>query len=438
MAVTNILRQVTLIDGTGRSPVENAVVAFRDGRILYAGSADGWRLDSHVVAADGADETLTLDLPGQYALPGLIDLHVHLAMGGEADSRLQGDPAWTTLLMLAHARNSLAAGITTVRDAGGRFGLEFVVRRAIESGLYVGPRMALSGRLLSITSAGTEYYDGMYREADGPDEVRRATREQIKAGAEWIKVMATGAVLTPGESPGAVQFGPDELAMAVEEAAKAGRSVAAHAHGIEGIRNAVAAGVRTIEHGTYLHRDPQVMETMAERGIYLVPTLKAGFDIILGEHPSTPDWIVEKMKAVQEDALLSVRRALEMGVPIAMGTDAATPYNYHGANAMELVWMAEAGLSPMQCITAATASAARALGWESWLGTLEAGKVADLVVTTRNPLQNLRHLADQRNITMVFKDGRIVARQPAPDEGGIPEAMLAGGWICCGLPVREG
>lgn len=435
MAVTYILRGVTLITGTGEPPIENAVVAFRDGRILYAGAAEGWKVEAHVSASD---ELFTLDLPGQYVLPGLIDLHVHPAMDGAADSRLHGDTAWTTLLMLAHARNTLAAGVTTVRDVGGRFGLEFAVRRAIEAGLYVGPRMVLSAKLLSITSAGTEYYDGMYREADGPEEVRRATREQIKAGADWIKVLATGALLTPGESPGAVQFGPDELQMAVTEATKAGRPVAAHAHGIEGIRNAVAAGARTIEHGTYLHHDPQVMETMAERDIFLVPTLKAGFDVINGDQASTPVWIVEKMKQAQEDAMRSVGRALVMGVPIAMGTDAATPYNFHGENAMELVWMAEAGLSPMQCITAATANAARALGWESWLGTLEAGKVADMLVCVANPLDNLHALADRGTITMVFKDGQIVARQPAPDEGSIPGAMLARGWICCGLPTREG
>ncbi len=434
MAAMSILRGMTVIDGTGRPPVENAVVAIRDGRILYAGSTDGWQQETH--ASDG-DEPLILDVSGQYLLPGLIDLHVHLAMDGAADSRLHGEPAWTTLLMLAHAQSSLAAGVTTIRDVGGRFGLEFVLRRAIEAGLYVGPRMVLSGRLLAITSAGTEYYGGMYREADGPEEVRRATREQIKAGADWIKVLATGAVLTPDESPGAATFGLDELEMAVAEAAKLGRPVAAHAHGVEGIRNAVAAGARTIEHGTHLHRDSQVMATMAERGIYLVPTLKAGFDVVNGEHPETPAWIVEKSKEAQEDALLSVRRALEMGVPIAMGTDAATPFNFHGENAMELVWMAEAGLSPMQCITAATANAARALGWEHWLGTVEAGKVADLVVCADNPLENLRHLADRSKISLVFKDGRIVARQPLLAAGAIPEAMLAGGWICCGLPARE-
>jgi imidazolonepropionase-like amidohydrolase len=432
MPVTHVLRQLTLIDGTGRPPIDEAVLAFRDGRILYAGPAPDW--DGQ---PNGAGETLALDLPGQYALPGLIDMHVHLALNGAADGRMEGDATWATLLMLAHAQSSLAAGITTIRDVGGRFGVEFGVRRAIEAGLYVGPRMALSGRLLSITSAGTEYYDGMYREAVGPEEVRRATREQIKAGADWIKVLATGAVLTPGESPGAVQFGPDELAMAVAEASKAGRPVAAHAHGIDGIRNAVTAGVRTVEHGTYLHRDPQVMATMAERSIYLVPTLKSGFDVIYGEHPETPEWIVEKSKDTQEDALLSLRRAVEMGVPIAMGTDAATPFNFHGENAMELVYMAEAGLSAMQCIVAATANAAQAHGWEDRLGTLEAGKLADIVICAADPLANLRHLADRRNITMVFKDGRIVARQPQLDAGAIPAQMLAGGWICCGLPERS-
>ncbi len=420
------LKHATLIDGTGSAPRENAVIVIEGKHIDFVGDAAQWQPEEH-------EQVTMLDLSGRYVLPGLIDCHVHLAMDGPPDSRLQGDWAWTTVLMLKHAQNSLAAGITTIRDVGGRHGLEFSVRRSIEQGLWVGSRMQLAGKLLSITSAGTEYFDGMYREADGVDEVRKATREQLKAGADLIKVMATGAVLTPNEQPGAVQFGLDELTVAVEEARKVGKSVAAHAHALEGIRNAVAADVRTIEHGTYLNRDERLMATMAERGIFLVPTLKAGFDILLGDRPGIPTWIREKMKAVQEDALLSVRRAAEFGIPIAMGTDAATPYNYHGDNAMELVWMQEAGLSAMQTIVASTANAARALGWDSWLGTVEPGKVADLLVVAGNPLDNLRILTDRRHIELVFKDGQVVAG-PLPELSGVPESVLAGAWICCGLP----
>lgn len=427
MTTTIALKHMTLIDGTGRPPRENAVIVLRGKRIDFVGDAAQWQPEEHELVT-------TLDLSGRTVLPGLIDCHVHLAMDGPPDSRLQGDWAWTTLLMLKHGQNSLAAGITTVRDVGGRHSLEFSVRRSVEQGLWVGPRMQLAGKLLSITSAGTDYYDGMYREADGVDEVRKAAREQLKAGADLIKVLATGAVLTPDEQPGAVQFGLDELTVAVEEARKVGKGVAAHAHALQGIRNAVAADVRTIEHGTYLNQDERLMATMAERGIFLVPTLKAGFDILSGDRPGIPDWIREKMKAVQEDAMRSVRRAAEFGVPIAMGTDAATPYNYHGDNAMELVWMQEAGLTPMQAIVASTANAARALGWDAWLGTLEPGKVADMIVVAGNPLDNLRLLADRRAIELVFKDGQVVAG-PLAELSGVPESVMAGAWICCGLPL---
>jgi imidazolonepropionase-like amidohydrolase len=221
---------------------EECVLVIRGRHIDFVGDAAQWQAEEH-------EHLTTLDLSGRFVLPGLIDCHVHLAMDGPPDSRLTGEWAWTTLLMLKHAQNSLAAGITTVRDVGGRHGLEFSVRRSIEEGLWVGPRMQLAGKLLSITSAGADYYDGMYREADGVDEVRKAAREQLKAGADLLKVLATGAVLTPDEQPGAVQFGLDELRAAVEEARKVGKGVAAHAHALEGIRNAVAAGVRTIEHG---------------------------------------------------------------------------------------------------------------------------------------------------------------------------------------------
>src|SRR5258708_2057494 len=422
------LKHMTLVDGTGRPPLENALLVLRDGRIDAVGDAAKWQSDEPMT---------TLDLSGHTVLPGLIDCHVHLAMDGPADSKLHGETAWTTLLVLEHEQNNLTAGFTTVRDVGGRHGLEFSVRRAIQQGLWAGPRMQLAGKLLSITSAGAEHYDGMYREADGVDEVRKATREQLKAGADLIKVLATGAVLTPNEQPGAVQFGPDELAVVVEEASKVGKIVAAHAHGLQGIRNAVNAGVRTIEHGTYLHRDERLMATMAERGVFLVPTLKPGFDVLSGDRPDVPTWIREKLKEVQDDAMRSVEQALQFGIPIAMGSDAATPYNYHGDNAMELVWIGEAGLSPMQTIVATTANAAQALGWDTWLGTLEPGKVADLVVVNGNPLENMRLLADRRNIKFIFKDGQIVAQPATTSLSEVPESLLSGAWICCGLPVYE-
>ncbi len=427
MISTVVLKNGTLLDGTGSPPQPQRTLVIQHGRIVSLGDEGHW-------VASPEELVTTLDLTGRYVLPGLIDCHVHLAGNGAPDSRLQGNAGWATLLMLNHAQKSLAAGITTVRDVGGRHGLEFAVRRALEEGMWAGPRMQLAGKLLSITSAGTEYYEGMYREADGVEEVRKATREQLKAGADLIKVMATGAILTPNEIPGAVQFGLEELRVAVEEANKVGKPVAAHAHGIQGIRNSVAAGVKTVEHGTYLHQDTQVIETMAERGIFLVPTLKAGFDVLQGERPGVPAWIQEKLKYVQDDAIRSVQSAVQGGVPIAMGTDAATPYNFHGDNAMELVWMCEAGLSPMQAIVSATSNAARALGWENWLGTLELGKVADLIVLTKNPLEEIAVLADQRTIEFVMKEGQVVARPPYANERDVPEALLAGAWICCGLP----
>jgi imidazolonepropionase-like amidohydrolase len=422
MTIT-LFKNATLIDGTGNKPIERGVLAVEDQHIVFADKPEGWK------EAEGKSYQ-EIDLAGKYILPGLIDCHVHIACECFPDSVLNGPLGWTTLVMLRHAQNTLAAGVTTIRDVGGRHHLEFSLRKAVEAGLFAAPRMALAGKLLSITSTGNEWYEGMYREADGVDEVRKAAREQLKAGADLIKVLATGAVLAPGEKPGAAQFEMEEIRAAVVEAAKVGKVVAAHAHGIDGIRNAVEAGAKTIEHGTYLNQDPRVMERMAREEIFLVPTLKAGFDIIEGDKPGIPDWIMEKSKETQEDAMRSLRRAHEMGVPIAMGTDAATPYNFHGENAMELEYMSQAGLSAMDCIVASTKNAARALGWENKLGTLQAGKLADLIVVGKNPLDDLKSLANRKNIEHVMQGGKFVARQFANDEG-IPEELMAKTWVCC-------
>jgi imidazolonepropionase-like amidohydrolase len=319
------------------------------------------------------------------------------------------------LKILSNAQKNLAAGITTVRDLGGWGELEFDVRRSIERGEFAGPRMCLAGRFISITEAGAEYYAGMYRVADGVDEVIKAVREQVKNGADVIKMGVTGAVLVEGGVPGATHFNFDEMQALVREAKKFGKPVAMHAHGIDGIRKAVEAGVDTLEHGTYLHHAPGVFQHMAERGVFLVPTLKVGWDIILAENSNIPDWIMQKNKESQGDAERSMKMAYEAGVRIAMGSDVGTPLNYHGENALEVYWMHKAGLSVTDALVAATGNAAKALGWDSWMGTLEAGKVADLIVHAKNPLEDLRVLADKQSLQFVMKDGMFIACHAGAD-----------------------
>ncbi|MDQ3006982.1 MAG: amidohydrolase family protein [Chloroflexota bacterium] len=397
-----VLKNITLIDGSGRAPIENALVTIRLGRIMYAGSASEW---------DGAvdEEVASLDLRGKFVLPGLIDCHVHLSGSGEADSQFQVPTGQMALKILKNAQRNLAAGITTVRDLGGWSELEFDVRRAIQRGEFAGPRMCLAGRFISITEAGADYYIGMYRVADGVDEVRKAVREQVKHGADLIKMGVTGAVLVESGVPGTTHFNTDEVCALVEEATKFGKRVAAHAHGIDGVRKAVQAGIHTLEHGTYLFQDPQIIQHMAQHRIFLVPTLKVGWDIILAKDSNIPLWIMDKNKATQGEAALSLKMAYEAGVPIAMGSDVGTPLNYHGENALEVYWMEQAGMSKMDALGSATGNAARALGWDNWLGTLEEGKVADLIAHDKNPLEDLRVLADKTSLQFVMKDGLIAA-----------------------------
>src|SRR5215216_7411714 len=301
-----LLKNITLIDGTGNPPINDAILRIRDGKIVYAGPASD---------SSDTNEDLLLDLQGQFILPGLIDTHVHLSGSGEADSQFRAEDGVMALKILSNAQKNLAAGITTVRDLGGWNELEFVVRDWVKRGEFAGPRMCLAGRFISITEAGADYYEGMYRVADGVDEIRRAVREQVKHGADLIKIGVTGAVLVEHGEPGATHFNEEEIRALVEEAKKFGRRVAAHAHGADGIRKALQAGVATIEHGTYLFQDRASIQWMAEQGIFLVPTLKVGWDIINANDPSIPAWIMAKNKATQGEAELSLKLAYEAGVP---------------------------------------------------------------------------------------------------------------------------
>ena len=392
---TVLITAGALIDGSGAAPLRPGAVLIEGDRIRAVGA----RIDAPADAE-------RIDVPNATITPGLIDCHVHLSDAGLADSSVQDhDPSGLRILRMAeHARRTLAAGFTTVRDLGGRDHLEFALRRAAQEGLIRTPRLVLAGKIVSMTTAGASSWPGMYRQADGVSEVVKAVREQVAAGADVIKIMATGAVLAPGhERPTSAQFTREELKAAVETAHAMGLRVAAHAHGIEGIARAVEAGVNTIEHGTHLHEDPGVAKEMAARGVFLVPTLKALARIAEGAG------VPEDMRAKAEDRRSDRDRtfcvALELGVPIAMGTDAATPFNRHGENAAELALMVALGMSPLAAIAAASGVAARALGRDD-IGVIAPGRLADVVVWDGQPSEDIRTL--QRAPRMVFLGGERV------------------------------
>jgi imidazolonepropionase-like amidohydrolase len=370
-----------LIDGSGEA-------ARRPGAVLIEGD----RIGAVGTRIDAPTDAERIDLPNATITPGLIDCHIHLSDAGLADASVQDhDPSGLRILRMAeHARRTLMAGFTTVRDAGGRDHLEFALRRAAHEGLIRTPRLVLAGKIVSMTTAGASWWPGMYRQADGVSDVVKAVREQVAAGADVIKIMATGAVLSPGhERPTSAQFTREELQAVVETAHAMGLRVAAHAHGIEGIARAVGAGVDTIEHGTHLHEDLGVAKEMAARGVSLVPTLKALERI--AEGAGVPEDMRAKAQDRRSDRDRTFRVALETGVPIAMGTDAATPFNRHGENAEELALMVSLGMTPIAAIAAASSVAARALGRDD-IGVLAPGRLADVVVWDGEASKDIRAL----------------------------------------------
>lgn len=353
---------------------------------------------------------LTIDLDGAYVLPGLFDCHVHICLDtSNPDVGVGWSDALPGTIAIYAAQAShrmLMSGITTARDVGGWDYHEIAVREAIKSGLIKGPRLFCAGRILTISSSTTPYYRGMYEEADGADEVRKAARKQFAHGAQFIKVLATGAVLSSEyESPLAVQYQVAEIGAAVQVAKDNLSYVAAHAHSPDGIRNAVECGCRSIEHTVYGNRD--VYELMAERGTYLVPTLcttsSMFSDPLFAERVA--QHLKTRMREIHNGHVGNIRLARELGVRIVMGSDAGTPGNHFGDNLQELeVMVKEAGFSAIQAIRSATVDAASMMGLDSRLGTLSVGKFADIVVTKQNPFDDISAL---RHIEIVIKDGRV-------------------------------
>ena len=355
-------------------------------------------------------EDEVIDVGGLWLIPGLIDCHVHITQptdDGDPRAAASRSDAEVALFAAAAAERTLLAGITTIRDVGGWNYVEMAVRAAIQAGTIRGPRMFLAGRLLSITTSTADYYPGMYEVADGADAVRAAARRQLGHGADLIKVMATGAMLSSEtEDSRAIQFTLEELKAAVEIARDNHKHVAAHCHALQGIHNAIDAGVDSIEHCTFA--DDDALRKMVAAGTALVPTLCAGE--MLFRDPaavaSMPEYLRTRMADFNDVHLATIRRAHELGVTIAMGTDAGTPGNHHGLNVQECVILArKAGMTPAESIRSATMNAARLLRQSDHLGSIEIGKHADMVALSANPLNEIDELARP---VMVFKAGAIV------------------------------
>jgi imidazolonepropionase-like amidohydrolase len=348
-----------------------------------------------------------LSLDGRTLAPGLIDAHVHFSLSAETsiESVVGMSEAELALVEARNARKTLEAGVTGVR-AMGAAGVDLHLKRAIERGDVPGPRMVANDRSITITG-GHGHHLG--REIDGPVDARQAVREQVKRGADFIKFMTTGGVTTPGTDPDTVALTDDELDALVDEAHRHSLHAATHVHGAEGAKAAALAGVDTIEHGTFL--DEEAIELMVSEGVTLVPTLSAPYYIVRNIEWATPD-SARKTEHIYERHIDSFARAVDAGVTVAGGTDAGTPFNDHGANAAEVTFMVEHGLSPRGALTAMTETAARTIGLDD-CGTLREGAHADLVVLNGDPLEDSTRLNDPE---AVLRGGELVAGYlPAED-----------------------
>ena len=394
-----ILRDARIIDGLGDIQARGFIVIEKNQIVEVGKGAGPSKKTGHEL----------IDLDGRCVLPGMIDCHVHLCIDGSADPMqpLQKDsPAMITLKAAKHASLTLLAGVTTVRDLGSANGISGSLRDAITFGIVAGPRVVTTNQAVCITGGQGWQFS---RQADGPDDVRRAVREQIRAGADAIKMMATGGVITPGVEPGSPQFTLEELKAGAEEAHKAGRKIAAHAQGNEGIKNSLRAGFDTIEHGIYL--DDEAIALLLEKKAVLVPTLSAPFNIMeKGVKSGIPAFIIEKTRKVKDAHVASIKKAHKAGITIASGADSGTPFNLHGENLKELELLVGIGLSPMEAIVSATRIAAETLGLGTRLGTLESGKIADLIVVEGDPIKDIRLLQQKEKMVAVMKDGQFYKR----------------------------
>ena len=394
-----------LIDGRSGKPLRNAAVLIEGERIVKVGGPE--------ILPPGID---IIDLGSATLMPGFIDLHSHplIDTDGYQVDHLRRSSAYKALKGLRAVQDNLLAGWTTLRIPGDAdvYYAHLDVRRAIDAGLFIGPRITGAGHYISVTGGGGDMNfiapeqhvvaDGLV--VDGADAMRHAVRQEIKYGSDWIKLLVTGAFMSTGDSPADVHFSAEELKAAVEEATRRRVPVMAHAHAAEGITMAIRAGVRSIEHGTFMN--DEAIRLMVEKGVFLVPTVFVG-DYYLEHGSDSPEMQknVELTRRHQAEFIARVGRAIRAGVKIGVGSD------FGGfdptINAGEFASLVKAGMTPMQAIQAGTRVGAETLGWQDRIGTIEPGKLADLVAVAGDPLHDIGEL---RRVTFVMLGGRIIKR----------------------------
>ena len=400
------IRAGRLIDAEHGQVLRDQVIVVRGERIESVQPASA----AHVPA--GAK---VIDLSRATVLPGLIDCHTHLV--GDLEEAgilapLERSEADDALLGVRHARETLMAGFTSVRDVGTyRAFVDVALRNAINDGTVAGPRMSVAGAYVTVSTGGGEVA-GMAADivlprsmrvgvANSADEIRQRVREILHGGADFVKIIATGAVLTAGTQPGVAEYSEAELRAAVDEAALYGTYVAAHAHGAEGIKRAVRAGVRSIEHGSLM--DDEAIALMKSHGTYLVADIYNGdYTAVEGKQAGLPEEILRKNAETTDAQRVGFRKAVAAGVLMAFGTDASVfP---HGLNARQLPYMVRYGMTPMQAVQSATTVAARLMRWEDRVGSIAAGKYADIIAVDGDALADLASLS---RVNFVMKGGTV-------------------------------
>ena len=401
-AVT-VVKAARLIDGRGGAPLSPAMVLVEGDRIAGVGRSLAVPAGARVI-----------ELAGATLLPGLIDLHTHLTdrFGVHWEEALTTTtPPEAALWGAKNARDTLLAGFTTCRDMGPTWPyVDVALRDAIDQGAVPGPRLRVPGNYVSSTGgAGDARQFSIYVDvpivrnlADGPEEVTKAVRSNFKNGADFIKILVTGAVLSKGISPGAQQYSDAEIQAAVTEANRWGRPVAAHAHGADGIKAAIRAGVRTVDHGSYLDDEAIRMLQASGRKTFYVPTLYTSEAILGEEGAHLPASEVERERQIRDIQFAGFRRALAAGIPIGFGTDSSVIP--HGKNAHEMTVRVRLGEPPMSVIVAATKLNAEILGWSDRVGSVETGKLADLVAVSGDPLQDI---TEMERVRFVMKGGVV-------------------------------